>query len=343
MSDQASASRHFKAREAKPNLGSQIADFFWIWASLRMVVWAYPNAAYIATTYNAIGALAGVLFCFVGSALRLYQTLWLRRPLRDEVKAILVCWAWVVAPLMLLGFSTKALGYFSRVATFSWVLIAPALIIVCRSLFRAGAPATRATRRRVAIAGVSLFSERMLNEIQNTPSLGLSVSGVFDDRSIEREGPTGAPLRNDGSFAQLIAAARAGSIDVVYVALPLRAELRVKDLIRRLQDTTTSVYLAFDFASLAGEGHQRMSHVGGMPVVPLLAGTQPSVRHRALNLVRAMRGASPRAHTPRVGAGRTRSVQRGAHANGADALNADLSWSTGAPAVPPRASLPPQA
>jgi putative colanic acid biosynthesis UDP-glucose lipid carrier transferase len=281
-------------RDATHNLVTQVADFFWICASLWLVVTAYPAAAPWATMHTAVAAFAAVLFCFVGSARRLYQVPWLRQPVKAEVKAVLVCWAWVVAPLIMLGFATKVLSNFSRIGTFAWIVLAPALIVIYRSIARISAPAARTTRRRAAIAGVSAFSERMASEIHNTPSAGLHVVGIFDDRACPRYEPGAATLRNDGSFAQLVAAARQGAVDVVYIALPLRAELRMKALIRDLQDTTASVYVAFDFASLAGEGHHRMSHVDGLPVVPLLAGAKLSSRKRARSSARAARGDMPR-------------------------------------------------
>ncbi|MEY4577675.1 MAG: hypothetical protein RL701_2378, partial [Pseudomonadota bacterium] len=213
----------------------------------------------------------------------------------EEIKAVWVCWAWVVAPLITLGFATKVLTHFSRIGTFSWILLAPALICMYRMIARATAPAARTTSRRAAIAGISTFTERLVSEIQKTPHLALNVVGVFDDRAEERLETGCAVLRNDGTFAQLVAAAREGTIDIVYIALPLRAELRVKALIRDLQDTTASVYLAFDFASLAGEGYEHISHVDGLPVVPLLAGTSSrSATTRALSFVRAVRNGERR-------------------------------------------------
>jgi putative colanic acid biosynthesis UDP-glucose lipid carrier transferase len=296
MQDQSPAVGRFKLRDAKHNAVTQIADFFFICASLWMVVTIYPAAGPWATMHSAVASFAGVLFCFVGASRRLYQVPWLRHPLTDELKAVAVCWAWVVSPLVTLGFATKALGTFSRIGTFSWVLLALALIMLYRILARARVPAARSTRRRAAIAGISAFSERVAHEIEKTPALSLSLVGVFDDRAVAREDKAvSEAFRNVGSFTQLVAAAREGSIDVIYIALPLRAELRIKELIRRLQDTTVSVYLAFDFASLEGEGYHRVSQVGGLPVVPLLSGMPPSMRTRALKVVRGSRGnaASP--------------------------------------------------
>lgn len=288
-----SARKRFKLRDAKHSLLAQLADFSCIYASVVISVTFYPPASHAVALHNSVAAVAGVLFCFAGTAHRLYQSQWLQRPVADEVRRIGLCWVWVVGPLMTVGFATKVLSYFSRVATFSWILLAPALILLYRLLARAGARKALSARRRAAIAGVSRFGEHIWREIQNEPSLGLNVVGLFDDRSVARQESNGVTLRSAGSFAQLITAAREGLIDVVYIALPLRAEQRARELIRLLQDTTVSVYVAFDFVSLAGGGYRNIAFVGNQPVVPLLVGAEPSVGKQALTIVRTLRNLRP--------------------------------------------------
>jgi len=63
--------------------------------------------------------------------------------------------------------------------------------------------------------------------------------------------------------------ARAGRIDVVYIALPLRAEPRINAIIRRLSDTTASVYLAYDFGGFDMLRAQWGS-VGNVPVMSVV-------------------------------------------------------------------------
>mgnify|MGYP003407106975 CR=1 FL=1 len=300
------ASKRFTLHDTRHNVLMQVADFSCICLSVAVVVSMYPAAKMLAVVHNSAAALGGVLFCLAATAHGLYKIRWLRRPAADEVKAILVCWAWTVAPLMTLGFATKMLTNFSRVATVSWILLAPSLIVIYRLLARAGSQAGRSAPRRAAIAGVTPFGEHIHDTIQRAPDLGLSMVGLFDDRSSARDESMGMRLTSAGSFQQLVAAARDGTVDVVYVALPLRAEDRVRELILRLQDTTASVYIAFDFDSLAGSCNRQISHVGNMPVVPLLAPAQPSVRTQALTFVRALTGprTAPR-DLPRTAAPRT--------------------------------------
>jgi len=69
-----------------------------------------------------------------------------------------------------------------------------------------------------------------------------------------------------GTSNDLVERCRKGLIDVVYVALPLRAELRTAGILSELADTTVTVYMVADFLyySLL---RSHWSQVGGIPVV----------------------------------------------------------------------------
>ena len=71
-----------------------------------------------------------------------------------------------------------------------------------------------------------------------------------------------------GNYDQLIDDAKAGKIHNVYIAMQMKDESRIKQLMRELADTTCSVILipdVFTFNIL----HSRIEEVNGVPVVPL--------------------------------------------------------------------------
>jgi putative colanic acid biosynthesis UDP-glucose lipid carrier transferase len=69
-----------------------------------------------------------------------------------------------------------------------------------------------------------------------------------------------------GDFDRLVADARAGKIDIVYVALPLRAEPRIRHLVAALADTTATVHVVADVL-LTELMQSRFSMVGEVPVI----------------------------------------------------------------------------
>lgn len=78
----------------------------------------------------------------------------------------------------------------------------------------------------------------------------------------------GVPADWAGNYDQLIDDAKAGKIHNVYIAMQMKDESRIKQLMRELADTTCSVILipdVFTFNIL----HSRIEEVNGVPVVPL--------------------------------------------------------------------------
>ena len=93
--------------------------------------------------------------------------------------------------------------------------------------------------------------------------------GVYDDRSevgvtLFRSRTTGLW----GGFAGLIDDCRMGKVDIVYIALPLRAEGRIGEVLRALADTTATVYLMADFFTY-DLLHARWGQLGELPVVSI--------------------------------------------------------------------------
>jgi putative colanic acid biosynthesis UDP-glucose lipid carrier transferase len=103
-------------------------------------------------------------------------------------------------------------------------------------------------QRYVAIIGVTEIGIQLARRIQSTPQLGMRLVGFYDDRTPERlpELPAEAG-RLVGTFHEAVKQAKNGEIECVYVALPMRAEARVTELLEGLADTTSSVYYVPDF------------------------------------------------------------------------------------------------
>lgn len=118
--------------------------------------------------------------------------------------------------------------------------------------------------RRVAVVGSSPAGISLLQSFLEEPWLGFVVKGIYDDEPKIEFGnvPYG------GSFSTLIAQARAGEIDRIYIALNMKDEQIIKDLVSKLTDTTCSVLLIpdlFTFNIL----QSRTEEINGVPVVPL--------------------------------------------------------------------------
>jgi putative colanic acid biosynthesis UDP-glucose lipid carrier transferase len=278
---------HVQLHAAQLDLLAQFTDPICITAALGIAVHAYPEAWQAQD--SAAAALAVLLFYCIGHARRLYRS-WQSEPLRSEFVQVWVCWAYVVPLLLLAAFVTKTSVGYSRFISLTWFAVTPVLISGWRLTLRSVLQRVRVLgdhRRRVAVVGASVLGEEIARSVKHSPAMGMILNGVYDDRHVSRLDPVereAGPII--GNFDQLVAAARTGAIDVVYITLPLQAERRINQLIRRLQDTTASVYLACDFGIVALRSNWRqIGNVAALCVVEDTSDTASRITKRLEDLI----------------------------------------------------------
>ena len=197
---------------------------------------------------------------------------WRSQRIAQEFWAAFATWAVVPVLLLALAFATKTSANFSRAVTVGWFLATPLFLgtwrMGARVILRYIRSKGRNTRT-VAILGATQIAEQLCNNIAERPWLGMRLVGVYDDRSARRRRRFAKELCPfAGSADQLIEDARASKLDIIYIALPLRAEGRIGDVLQALADTTASVYLAADFFTY-DLMHGRWQQVADVPVVSI--------------------------------------------------------------------------
>jgi|SoiMethySBSTD1v2_1073268.scaffolds.fasta_scaffold28704_4 undecaprenyl-phosphate glucose phosphotransferase len=247
----------------------RVFDGIWILTALYLARTAYPAEWNVGMT--AAGLLAVLAYYLVAEVRGLYRS-WRAAPPREEIFHVLVTWAAVVPILLFLGFATKTSADYSRVVTLSWFLGAPGLIVAWRMGVRLLLMELRKhgkNSRTIAIAGATRLARQLANRIREDASFGLRVHGFYDDRAgARRHDPDPSVGSVLGNLDQLVADARQGKLDIVYIALPLKAEPRINSIVRRLADTTATVYVAADFF-VFDLLHARWTNVGDIPVVSI--------------------------------------------------------------------------
>jgi putative colanic acid biosynthesis UDP-glucose lipid carrier transferase len=240
-------------------------------AAHRICGLAFGEAAQAA---SLIGALLFVLMCqAVGTGRRG----WPATP-GGEVAAVFASWG-LSLPIQGLIKVASGRGLWPGSLTWwAWVVLTPAVVALVRMLARAAHDATSqrsGTHRRIAIAGFNRLGLQVARGLETDHAgNGLRLVGFYDDRvAVRSQGDAGscqaAPtMPCVGRFAQLVAAARGGEIDVVLITMPMRAENRIRDLLDALADTTASTYVVpdiFVFELL----HCRWTSVGGLLAVSI--------------------------------------------------------------------------
>ena len=121
--------------------------------------------------------------------------------------------------------------------------------------------------RRIAIVGAGDLGREIAKRILRMPWSGLEVRGFYDDdpalHGVAVEGVTIV-----GAADCLLRDLEGGSIDQVWMALPLRADARIRELLQELRRFSVQVRFVpdiFNFTLL----HHSMTEIAGLPVINL--------------------------------------------------------------------------
>lgn len=155
-----------------------------------------------------------------------------------------------------------------------WFVITPILTVAShlgRRRVLAKIRANPTEPRRVAVVGATDLGLRLTNSMKGMPWLGYKVIGFYDDRAESVDVDRRLQSQHmvvKGGLEQLYTDAHDGKIDIVFVTLPMRAELRMHSVIDRLADTTVSPYVipdVFSFDLL----HSRLTCLQGIPALSI--------------------------------------------------------------------------
>ncbi len=245
----------------------RVGDVLIIGSSLFVSQWLAGQAA-SDRSMLAI-AVAVLLFFLVSEANALYRP---EESRSANVDLALVVSSWLTTVLLLavLAFFTRQGEYFARSSILGWIFLTGASLGLGRMACRVAAEALVASgwsTKRCAIAGLNPLGIQLLQNARNNPGCGLQMLGFYDDRSKDRWlSIVQSESRYLGSLDALVAKAKAGEIDTVFVTLPMRAEARIRWLLDQLADTTASAYIVPDFFVFELL-HSRWNSIGGLPAV----------------------------------------------------------------------------
>jgi putative colanic acid biosynthesis UDP-glucose lipid carrier transferase len=236
----------------------RLSDALLLVGTLWLSVWLSGNQW---SSREEIAALMAVLmFYFIAEINGLYAS-WRGSNSSLELNSLVWTWFWVVVILLLVGFVTKVSTTYSRQTMLTWFVLAPIGIGLWRSWVRVLLKNLRLfgfNSRRVVIAGAGDLGKRLAETIRSDSGMGLSLIGFYDDKE----------MVSLGNFDKLIADAKNGKMDCVYITLPMRAEKRIKTLLSELADTAVTVYIVpdlFVFELL----HSRWQNMNGLPVISI--------------------------------------------------------------------------
>lgn len=184
-----------------------------------------------------------------------------------EIRLIALSWFWVLLVLMFLDEVYPLIDPIYKQYFWYWCVAVPVEIISWHVILRSLGNLLRVLRKnkhRVAIAGATMLGVE-LEKIFVEDRLSIDFIGFFDDRHRLSEDNQFGLTKLTGDFDQLIRMAKDSMVDIIYLTLPLRAELRIKSIVEQLSDSTVSVYFVPDLFIFDMLG-STLNYIKGIPV-----------------------------------------------------------------------------
>ncbi len=240
------------------------------WILLGAWLGFHQQGVHWGVQHSVACATAVILFAFFTRLWPLYRS-WRSSPLGRELGLAALCWITAIALVGVASYLIAPDNHELAMLLPSWAAITLGGQLGTRLALRLLLRAVRARGRNyrvTAIAGANAVGARLARSITQNSWMGLKFAGFYDDRA-DAADRRERDLDVKGGFDDLIAAAADGSIDIVYITLPLRSELRIRELIERLRNSATSVYFVPDFSAI-GLLRPSMDSLDGQPVVNLI-------------------------------------------------------------------------
>jgi Undecaprenyl-phosphate glucose phosphotransferase len=203
-------------------------------------------------------------------SVRLYDVTALRRPVH-RLGRMMLAWSGVITILLVMAFLTKTGEAFSRVWLIGWLAMGFVVLVAFRLvLARLVARWIRDGRleRRVVLVGGGERAENLIDAIEASKNTDIRVCGVFDDRG-DRVPGTVRGYPKLGTVDALVDFARTHRVDMLIVTLPLMAEKRLLEMVKKLWVLPVDIRLSAH-ASAMRFSPRAYSYVGNVPLIDVV-------------------------------------------------------------------------
>jgi Undecaprenyl-phosphate glucose phosphotransferase len=180
------------------------------------------------------GMAAAAVVCF--QAADIYEVQVFRGQLR-QMTLMISSWSLVFLLFIGVSFLFKLGGEVSRLWLSSFFFVGIAVLIAerlaLRAMVRAWARDGRLDRRTI-IVGADQNGEQLVEALNAQEDSDIHVLGVFDDRNDDRAMETCAGSPKLGKVDDIVEFARRTRVDLVLFALPISAETRILEMLKKL-------------------------------------------------------------------------------------------------------------
>ena len=230
-------------------------------------LYVHPSEGFVWRYILAVGAISiSAIAVFQGA--ELYDLSEMRTRVH-QLSRIAAAWSVVFLLAIAGAFFAKFDGLYSRVWAATWfgsglfMLFAGRLAL--SGLVRYWTRQGRLVRRTVVVGG-GLPGASLIESLFAQADSDLEICGVFDDRSDDRSPARVAGIPKLGTVEQLVEFARRTRVDLLLVSLPITAEERVLQMVRKLWVLPVDIRLAAHSSRLRFRP-RAYSYIGNVPML----------------------------------------------------------------------------
>ncbi|WP_415716882.1 undecaprenyl-phosphate glucose phosphotransferase [Maridesulfovibrio sp.] len=223
----------------------------------------YSKSTHISILFSVTAALAVVSFHLAG----VYKE-WVGSDLVSECNRIIAAIFLVFSGMLLFGYAFKVSSVYSRrvvlAAMFLWpLLLCLERFVVRKFVFRIFAD--NLVSRKAVVAGCGDLARSLEAWVDGNPWSGIKIMDYFDSANRGGEGAFSCA----GSLSDLPEYVKENHINLVFIALPMREESVIDELLQGLADTTAQIFFFPDMSIFKHLVGSEVAHVAGQTAIVL--------------------------------------------------------------------------
>lgn len=218
-----------------------------------------------------LGACA-VLTVMMFSAIEGYDITALGSMIKQFGRACVV-WTAIFGTFATVAFFAKAGEDYSRVWFAGWYILGFGYFIITRFLISLKVRQWQRDgrlERRAVIVGGGRGAEELILSLESQADNDIRICGIFDDRDGERSPQMVAGYPKLGTIAELVEFGRACRIDMLIVSIPITAEGRVQELLKKLWVLPVDIRLSAHSNKMRFRP-RAFSYVGSVPMLDVFS------------------------------------------------------------------------
>jgi putative colanic acid biosynthesis UDP-glucose lipid carrier transferase len=237
---------------------------------------AYMRTTSIPSEYTSILIINTLLILSLFPNFGLYYS-WRGRSKWHRSTSLGYAWLSVLTSLVVLSFAMKNSAAFSRVWFFTWGISGYFYLIFYRAIFDFILNRLRLkgiNRKKIVVFGAGQVGLQVLNKLKDNYEVGFDVAAFIDDNeSLHGTEVNGVTIYHPSKLMELLE----DSYEL-WIALPLRAEKRVTEILHQTRHLTTTVRYIPDIFNFRLLNHS-ITEIASIPIIEINGTPMSTTNH----------------------------------------------------------------